>query len=551
MICDTLPGTATGTAAPIVVGGTGRLSLEELMAVARDYAEVGLSEAARERMRRSRALLLDKLAQGEAIYGVTTGFGGNAHYQIPPSKLGDLQTNLLRMLKAGVGRYLPPEVVRASMLLRVNALAFGWSSARVGAALHLVEFLNRRVTPLVPEYGSVGASGDLIPTCYIASCLCGEGTVLVDGAAIPAAEALRRMGLAPLTLEAKEGLALLNGTTMMTALAAMALAQVESAFAVALGAIAMAAEALGSSADYYDPRIQSVKGHPGQIAVAAFMRKLLEGSALSPALEEIRARVARTGALARQQDSVEAAPESLQAPYSLRCVPQGLGPMWDSLGAAREVVEREVNSVNDNPLVDPETGDVLHTGNFYGGHIARFLDGMKIDIATLANWLHSIVALLMDSRFSRGLPNSLSPNPGLHQGFKGLQLCHSSLVTSLRQQSAPSSIHTLPTEQYNQDVVSLGTHAALTAFEMSAKLRDVVAMTLLASAQAAELRGGAARLAPATRAMHAAVRAVSPLVTVDRPLDEEIASVAALIDRGMIPVPKGLFPLADPSAKRE
>jgi phenylalanine ammonia-lyase len=534
MTCETPLATPTGTAVPIEVG-TG-LSLDQVIAVARDYTEVALGEQAQARMRRSRALLFDKLAQGEAIYGVTTGFGGNAHYQIPPSKLGDLQTNLLRMLKAGVGRYLPPEVVRACMLLRINALAFGWSAPRVDVALYLVEFLNRRVTPLVPEYGSVGASGDLIPTCYIANCLCGEGTVLHDGAPIPAAEALRRLGLAPLKLEAKEGLALLNGTTMMTALAVMALQQVESAFAVALGSIAMAAEAMESSADYYDPRIQSVKGHPGQIAVAATLRKLLEGSALSPSLQEIRALVARTGDLARRRDSVEAAPESLQAPYSLRCVPQGLGPMWDSLRAVREVVVREVNSVNDNPLIDPETGEVLHTGNFYGGHIARFLDGMKIDIATLANWLHSIVALLMDSRFSRGLPNSLSPNVGLHQGFKGLQLCHSSVVTSLRQQCAPSSIHTLPTEQYNQDVVSLGTHSALTAFEMSAKLRDVVAMTLLASAQAADLRGGAHRLAPATRAIHSAVRAVSPFLTVDRPLDEEIASVAALIDRGLIPV---------------
>jgi phenylalanine ammonia-lyase len=481
-------------------------------------------------MRHSHALLKAKLELGEPIYGVTTGFGGNSHYQIPPNGLCALQTNLLKFLKAGTGDYLPTEVVRASMLLRVNALALGWSCPRVEVAIQLLDFLNHGITPLVPKYGSVGASGDLIPSAYIANCLCGNSMVRYGGAVMPATEALMDCGLQPLELEPKEGLALVNGTTMMTALAVFAVHRVKSAFHFALGAIAMAAEGMGSSADYYAARIQAAKGHPGQIAVAGILRSLLAGSRLTVRLEEVHNRIALTGRIAFESHAVERAFESVQAPYSLRCVPQGLGPMWETLRDASEIVEREVNSVNDNPLIDPESAEVLHTGNFYGGHIARAMDGLKIDISTLANWLHSVVAMLMDSRFSNGLPNSLSPSAGLYHGFKGLQLCHSSLVTLLRQQSAPSSVHTLPTEQYNQDIVSLGTHAALTAFEMGATLRDAVAMTLLAAAQAVDLREGADKLADDTRSIYRAIRRVSPFLKVDRPLDADIAEVSAFIN---------------------
>ncbi len=528
------PRDPAGLSRYVTIGARTPLSLEEVVAVARDAAQTQLSETAKQRMRHSHSLLQNKLRLGEPIYGVTTGFGGNAHYQIPPNGLCALQTNLLRFLKTGVGDYLPTEVVRASMLLRVNALALGWSCPRVDVATQLTNFLNHGVTPLVPKYGSVGASGDLIPSAYIASCLCGDGAVRYGGTVMTATEALTKCGLPPLELEPKEGLALVNGTTMMTALAVLAVHRVESAFRLALGAIAMAAEGMGSSADYYAERIQAAKGHPGQIAVAGILRSLLAGSLLTVRLEEIRNRVALTGRITFQSHIVERASESVQASYSLRCVPQGLGPMWESLRDTSRIVEREVNSVNDNPLIDPDSADVLHTGNFYGGHIARAMDGLKIDISTLANWLHSVVAMLMDSRFSNGLPNSLSPNVGLYQGFKGLQLCHTSLVTLLRQQSAPSSVHTLPTEQYNQDVVSLGTHAALTAFEMSATLRDAVAMTLLTTSQAVDLRKGAENLADGTKSIYRAIRRVSPFLEEDRPLDADIAAVSAFMECGSI-----------------
>jgi phenylalanine ammonia-lyase len=266
------------------------------------------------------------------------------------------------------------------------------------------------------------------------------------------------------------------------------------------------------------------------------MRKLLAGSGLCVGLERIRERIAER----RSGPAQSGAPgtEAVQSPYSLRCVPQGLGPIVESLRDARRVVELEMNSVNDNPLIDPASGDILHTGNFYGAHIARAMDGLKLDMCHLANWTHSIVGLLMDARFSHGLPNSLTPIGGVCQGLKGLQISHSSLVTYLRQQASPSSIHALPTEQFNQDIVSLGTHAAYNAYEMSRMVRDVVAMTLIAAAQAIDIRNGAAKLGAGTAPIYDSVRKATAFVREDRPLAGEITAVSNLIGKRRIPVPE-------------
>ena len=278
------------------------------------------------------------------------------------------------------------------------------------------------------------------------------------------------------------------------------------------------------------------KHHPGQLAVAEALNSLLYDSRLAVPLEEIRGRVREAGRQAHEHHDVVAAAESIQGPYSLRCAPQGLGPMHETLAHVRTVVEREANSVNDNPLIDPVSDRVYHTGNFYGAHIARAMDGLKLDLANLANWLHSVMALLMDDRFSNGLPPSLSPHPGLFQGFKGMQLVHTSLVTAIRHWSAPSLVHTLPTEQFNQDIVSLGTHSALTAMDMVGLLRNAVAITLLSTAQAVDLRQGGGRLGAGTRALYRAIRAASAFVDADRALDADIARVVALIRSREIPV---------------
>jgi phenylalanine ammonia-lyase len=220
--------------------------------------------------------------------------------------------------------------------------------------------------------------------------------------------------------------------------------------------------------------------------------------------------------------------QAIQSPYSLRCAPQGLGPMLETLAAARRVVTREANSANDNPLVDPK-GDVHHGGNFYGGHIARAMDGLKLDLANLANWMHSLVALLLDHRFSNGLPPSLTPHPGTCHGFKGMQIVHTSLVTTIRHLAAPLLIHTLPTEQFNQDIVSLGTHAASTAMQMTDILEDLMSITLLVAAQAIDLRCSGEALGAGTDLVYRLIRSVSSAVSADRALDKDIATVRALI----------------------
>lgn len=514
------------------------LTLEDIVAVARSGKNVILSPdpAVRGKIESSRATLERKLAAGEVIYGVNTGFGGNARFVIPDEEMAHHQRNLLEFLSCGVGDPLPQEAVRAAILLRANALARGLSAVRVTVIERLLDLLNRRITPVVPRFGSVGASGDLCPSAYIARAMCGRGQVYYQGSLTPAAAALEKEGIPPLRLEAKEGLALLNGTTVMTGVAALVVDESAYLFRLSLGALAMAVEALGSSADYYHPAIHLAKHHPGQLAVAEMLNSLLFDSRLTVPLDEIRRRVEQAGRQAHAQHDVVAAAESIQSPYSLRCAPQGLGPVQETLEQVRTVVEREANSVNDNPLVDPAAGRVFHTGNFYGAHVARAMDGLKLDLANLANWLHSLLALLMDDRFSNGLPPSLSPHPGVYQGFKGMQLVHTSLVTAIRHWSAPCLIHTLPTEQYNQDMVSLGTHSALTAMDMVRLLRNAVAISLLSVAQAIDLRQGGGRLGAGTGRIYRTVRASSRFLDADRALDEDIAAVCGLIERRAIPV---------------
>lgn len=514
------------------------LSLSDIIAVARHGGLVQLSSDPDflRNIRRGRETLERKLAAGEVIYGVNTGFGGNARYVIPDEELAHHQRNLLEFLSCGVGEALPEECVRAAILLRANALARGLSAVRLVVIERLIDLLNHGITPVVPRFGSVGASGDLCPSAYISRAMAGRGEVFYRKRRAGAAEALQQERIEPLKLEAKEGLALLNGTTVMTGVAAIVVDEAAYLFRLSLGALAMAVEALRSSPDYFHPAIHMAKHHPGQLAVAEMLNSLLFDSRLAVPLEDIRHRVEQAGREAEAAHDVVAAQESIQSPYSLRCAPQGLGPMFETLEQARTVVEREANSVNDNPLIDPISDRVYHTGNFYGAHVARAMDGLKIDMANLANWMHSVMALLMDDRFSNGLPPSLSPHVGLYQGFKGMQLVHTSLVTAIRHWSAPSLIHTLPTEQFNQDIVSLGTHSSLTAMDIVKLMRDLVSITLLSVAQAIDLRKGGGQIGAGTRPIYRAIRSVSEFLEADRALDHDIAAVSNLIVRREIPV---------------
>jgi phenylalanine ammonia-lyase len=393
------------------------------------------------------------------------------------------------------------------MLLRVATFATGASAVRVELVEGLIALLERGITPVVPRYGSVGASGDLMPSAYIARVLVGMGDVEYQGCRMTAVEALKLADLDLVPFAPKEGLALINGTTVMTAVAALLWVDARRVLQALLAAVALAIEALEAGVEPFAAWVQDIKGHPGQIAVAANIRERLAGSTM-------------------------AGDSTRQSSYSLRCPPQGLGPVWEALEDARPLIEREINSANDNPLIDPETGVLYRAGNFYGGHIARLLDTWKIDFAVMANWGNAVMALLVDTRFNRGLPANLSPDPGVNSGFKGMQLSITSLTCAIRQLAGPSSIHSLPTEEYNQDVVSLGMHAAVTALDAMECLRNETAMLLLAAAQAVDLRAATAKLGVRNRRVHDAIRQVSDFQDRDRPMEQDIADLAAIIAAG-------------------
>ncbi len=531
---------AVAAAATPVLVSIDPLTLDDIIAVARRGrpASLTLDAALRRRLERGPEIVRQMLDRGDVIYGVNTGFGANVKFIIPDSELERHQENALNVLSCGVGDPLPPDVVRAAILLRANALARGYSAVRPIVIERLLDLLNHGITPIVPRYGSVGASGDLCPSAYVARAMLGRGSVLYGNSTVPAADALAAEGIEPLRLHAKEGLALLNGTTTMTALASLVVWDAAYLLRIGLAMVAFSVEVLRASPDYFDPLIHMIKHHPGQLRAAEMLLSMLTGSRLMVPLDEIRDRVAHETA---RNGEVAVAHESIQSPYSLRCAPQGLGPMFESLDQARATVEREANSVNDNPLIDPDGERVLHSGNFYGGHIARAMDGLKLDLANLANWTHSLMAQLMDERFSNGLPPSLSPHPGVYQGFKGMQLVHTSLVVAMRHMSGSSLVHTLPTEAYNQDIVSLGAHAALSAHEMTRLLRDSMAIALLAAAQAVDLRAGrnappADPLGAGTRPLYLAIRGISPYLDADRPLETDIQRVSAALERQELPV---------------
>jgi phenylalanine ammonia-lyase len=494
----------------MVVLGAGPLSIEDVVRVAREGFDVRIAGGARSRIADGRARLLELLERGERIYGVNTGVGGNVGISIAPEELEVMQHNMVRYLSCATGEPLPSDVVRAATLLRVATFMGGASAVRNELVDALAALLNRGVTPVVPRYGSVGASGDLMPSAYIARVLVGMGEAEVKGRRLPALEALEAVGMRPILFAPKEALALINGTTVMTAVAALVWTDARRILRALLGAVALAIEAMQAPDLPFHAWVQQQKGHPGQIAVAALLREMLAGSRYT-------------------------SPSSGQSCYSLRCVPQGLGQVWEALEDSRATIEREINSANDNPLIDPETGTMYKAGNFYGGHIARLLDTWKIDFATMANWNNSLMALLVDDRFNAGLPANLTPRPGVNSGFKGIQLSITSLTCAVRQMAGPSSIHSLPTEQYNQDVVSLGMHAAVTAMDSLQCVRNATAMLLLATAQAVDLRGGPDKLGKGSRAVYDRVRQLAAFQDKDRAMEHEVAAVSTgIVAGGMI-----------------
>ncbi len=482
--------------------------------MARGGRRVQLSDDAAGRMRASRAVVEGIVTDGRTAYGVTTGFGDLADVRIEPQQTAELQRNLVRSHAAGVGDPLPAEVVRAMLLLRANALAVGLSGIRPEIVELLLGMLNATVHPLVPSRGSVGASGDLAPLAHLALVLIGEGEAWVDDAGPgPGAEALERAGLHPVTLEAKEGLALLNGTQLMGALAALALDDARRLATSADVIGAMSLEAMLGTAAAFDESLIAARPHPGQVAVAAHLRELLADS-------EIGA-------------SHAASAHRLQDAYSLRCMPQVHGAVRDALDHLERVLAVEMNAATDNPLVFP-SGEVISGGNFHGEPLALAIDYAKMAVAELASISERRSARLVDAHLS-GLPAFLTDAPGLRSGLMIAQYTAAALVNELQTLAHPSSVDTIPTSANQEDHVSMGATSALHLREVVDRTEAVLAIEALCAAQGLDFRAPMRPGAGVARA-HARLRSLVSHLAEDRPPADDIGQVRELLRAGELAI---------------
>ncbi|MFC4766272.1 histidine ammonia-lyase [Effusibacillus consociatus] len=479
------------------------LKVEEVMKVAQQGDKVAVSQQAWERVIRCRNRVEQMVANQETVYGVTTGFGKFSDVSISSQDVEQLQTNLIRSHACGVGQPLPQDVVRAIMMLRANALAKGYSGVSKETLQLLVDCLNHGVHPVIPAKGSLGASGDLAPLSHLALLLMGEGEADFQGARLPAGAALSKAGLTPVRLKAKEGLALINGTQVMTAIGLLTYVRAERLAKMADAIAAMTVEVLRGIPDAYDESIQQVRPYPEQAAVAANLRDILQGSRLTTRQGELR----------------------VQDAYSLRCIPQVHGAVRQVLTYIADKLSIEINSATDNPLIFLENGKVISGGNFHGQPIAFAMDFLKIGMSELANISERRLERMVNSQLSGGLPPFLARRPGLESGMMIPQYVAASMVSDNKVLCHPSSVDSIPSSANQEDHVSMGTNAARHAVEVIENVARVLAIELIAACEAAE-HHGPEKLAPATSRLYHAVReTVKPLLQ-DRSLTGDIEHVA-------------------------
>jgi histidine ammonia-lyase len=489
------------------------VSLETLMEVAFEGRRVRLSTdpAWTAKLQKSRAALERSLGAGHRVYGVSTGVGYSSQHTVDPAHIQEFAYQIIRQHGCGLGEPFSVQQARAIVLARLVSLAKGYSAVRPELLQALCGLLNQGVLPVIPMLGSVGASGDLTPLSYLAAVLAGEREAYYDGGILPAAEALQRAGLAVHRFVPKESLAIMNGTAVMTAIGAINAARMERALATGEAATALAVEVLFGRSQAFAPIAHRLKHHPGQIAAADAIRSALVGG--------------------RTIDSGKQEGRLIQDPYSIRCAPHVLGAARDGLAWVQEVLHRELNSVNDNPIVDPEGGETVFAGNFYGGHVALAMDLVKIAAASVADLADRQFALLLDARLNAGLPETLVAYEGC--GVKALQITCSALTALAVQRSASDTVLSRPTEASNQDKVSMGLNAAINAAETITLLQQVLATLLVGLSNAAALREE--RLfSPRAQRLLDRVRSRSPVLTADRRLDHDLRRLAQAIDAGRV-----------------
>jgi len=488
----------------------GGLTLAGLAAFAKSPEKVTLDSSDRARLQAGADAVRRMVAEGKAVYGINTGFGKLANTHIADGELELLQRNLVLSHSVGVGALLPDDVVRLVMLLKVASLARGYSGVRPEVVDAILALLNAGVHPCIPSKGSVGASGDLAPLAHMSAVLLGLGEARCDGKIVPAAEGLKRAGISALRLGPKEGLALLNGTQVSTALALHGLFATENVFAAAVVSGAMSVDAAMGSDTPFDERIHHLRGHRGQIDTAAAYRELLKGS-------KIRA-------------SHLTGDDKVQDPYSLRCQPQVMGACLDVMRQAAATLLTEANGVTDNPLVMPESGESLSGGNFHGEPVAFAADELALAIAEIGALAERRIALLIDATIS-GLPPFLTSHSGVNSGFMIAHVTAAALASENKSIAHPASVDSLPTSANQEDHVSMATFAARRLGDMVENTATIVAIELLAAAQGIDFRRPLKSSAPLERA-HAIVREVAPHLEGDRYLALDIGAVTPLVRAG-------------------
>lgn len=503
---------------PLTLDGEG-LRLDDVVRVAHDPSvKVTLSPQAHERVERSRRAVEEILASGRVVYGVNTGFGHLADHLIPPDRLRELQRNILMSHAAGVGPELDEPTVRAVLLARANALAKGHSGVRPATLQGLLHLLNRGVHPVVPSQGSLGTSGDLAPLAHVGLVLIGLGEAHHQGHRLPGAEALRAAGLQPLVLEAKEGLALTNGTALMAGLGALVTARAEAVCEAADVAAALSLEALAGTDRALDPRIHDARPHPRQVVTAAFMRNLLQGSTF----------------VRRQED-----PHRVQDAYSLRCIPQVHGAVRDTATYARWALEIELNSATDNPLIfwEEDQPVVISGGNFHGEPVALAMDYLAMGLTELGSISERRINRLLDpARNGHLLPPFLAEDSGVNSGLMLAQYTAAALVSENKVLAHPASADTIPVSADTEDHNSMGAAGTLKARRVVEHLEQVVGIELLCAAQALDLRQraepGAHRMGRGTAAAHRAIRQRIPFLERDQVLHPLLRAAAEIVSSG-------------------
>lgn len=529
----------------ITIGVNQKLTLMDIKLLAANHLPVNISPESYAPIARSYEFLKSCIDQRMAIYGINTHFGDQVNYLDPYiknqtinqtqyySSIHDRQDNLIKSHACSLGNCVRPEIVKIAMMLRAHCLSQGYSGVSKESVEAIINFLNAGITPIVRCYGSIGASGDLIPLASIVAAIIGENVdVIYQGRIMKAPNALELAGLTKFVPQLRDGLAMINGTSFMTAIASLAFYNLNRLTLQMLYAIAMSLESMMVISSGYHPLVHQLKGQSGENIINAFLLNFWKGSQLLTDLDELRSIKTMHESEHTSSSSVYAA-RPVQDYYSLRSVSQGFGPFKENLIRATRWIENEMNSINDNPIIDPTENKIHHSANFMGYYITDGCDIIKMDIAQASTWLHALLANMVHPRKNHHLPANLVDDPGTQNGFRPIQILAASLAVANRKLAQSHQAFTLPTEGDNQDVNSLGTHAALDLQEAVANLERLTAILLLASTQALEFRGIDKASEQAQRIYHL-IRAQCPKIENGRPLTEELNTVIALLDEEKI-----------------